>query len=121
MDLGGAGRVGHPGQQRAGGEPAGLEADAAPTRQYSLCGDPADHHVWRLGILRDAGGGGSRFVHDRLRAGDTVRVRGPRNNFELLDSPRYLFIAGGMRGSDRSLTGWLPKIRRIAPSAAAFR
>ena len=48
-----------------------LILDGVPTRQYSLCGDPADHHLWRLGILRDAeGGGGSRFVHDQLRAGD---------------------------------------------------
>ncbi len=29
-----------------------------PTRQYSLYGDPADHHLWRLGVLRDAAGGG---------------------------------------------------------------
>ena len=65
-----------------------LILDGVPTRQYSLCGDPADHHLWRLGILRDAdGGGGSRFVHDQLRTGNTVRVRGPRNNFELAGSP----------------------------------
>src|SRR5271169_5444331 len=59
-----------------------LILDGVPTRQYSLCGDPADARRWRLGILRDAdGGGGSRFVHDQLRAGEVVRVRGPRNNF----------------------------------------
>jgi ferredoxin-NADP reductase len=28
--------------------------------------------------------------------GDVVRIRGPRNNFELAPSPRYLFIAGGI-------------------------
>src|SRR5581483_11522840 len=51
-----------------------LILDGAPTRQYSLCGDPADHDVWRLGVLRDEnGGGGSRFVQDRLRAGETGR------------------------------------------------
>jgi cytochrome P450/ferredoxin-NADP reductase len=84
----------------------------APTRQYSLCGDPADHHVWRLGILRDAaGGGGSVFVHDRLRAGDTVRVRGPRNNFKLVPSPRYQFIAGGI--------GITPILAMIAAASAA--
>jgi ferredoxin-NADP reductase len=89
-----------------------LILDGAPARQYSLCGDPADHHGWRLGILRDEnGGGGSRFVHDRLRAGDTVRVRGPRNNFELVSSPRYLFIAGGI--------GITPILPMIAAATAA--
>ena len=83
-----------------------------PTRQYSLCGDPADHHVWRLGILRDeAGGGGSRYVHDRLRAGDMVRVRGPRNNFGLVPSDRYQFIAGGI--------GITPILPMIAAASAA--
>jgi cytochrome P450/ferredoxin-NADP reductase len=89
-----------------------LILDGAPTRQYSLCGDPADHHVWRLGVLREQpGGGGSRFVHDRLRPGDTVRVRGPRNNFELLDSPRYQFVAGGI--------GITPMLPMIAAASAA--
>ena len=74
-----------------------LVVGEAPTRQYSLCGDPADRHEFRLGILRDADGrGSSRYVHDRLAVGDTVVVRGPRNNFPLVPSPRYLFIAGGI-------------------------
>jgi ferredoxin-NADP reductase len=69
----------------------------APTRQYSLCGDPADHHRWRLGVLRDPDGrGSSLFVHDHLQVGVTVRVRGPRNNFPLVDAPNYLFVAGGI-------------------------
>ena len=94
-----------------------LILDGVPTRQYSLCGDPADHHVWRLGILRDAdGGGGSRFVHDQLRAGDMVRVRGPRNNFGLADSPRYLFIAGGI-----GITPILPMIAAAQAAAADWQ
>ena len=32
----------------------------------------------------------------RLVEGGSVRVRGPRNHFALVDSPRYLFIAGGI-------------------------
>ena len=89
-----------------------LVLDGVPTRQYSLCGDPADHHVWRLGILRDAdGGGGSRFVHDRLRAGEVIRIRGPRNNFGLADSPSYLFVAGGI--------GITPILPMIAAAQAA--
>jgi ferredoxin-NADP reductase len=70
---------------------------AAPTRQYSLCGEPADHHAYRLGVLRDPNGhGGSLYVHDRLQVGDLIRIRGPRNDFELVPAPRYLFIAGGI-------------------------
>jgi ferredoxin-NADP reductase len=89
-----------------------LILDEAPTRQYSLCGDPTDHRVWRVGILRDPDGrGGSLYAHDRLEAGDTVRVRGPRNNFPLVASPRYLFIAGGI--------GVTPILTMIAAADAA--
>lgn len=66
-------------------------------RQYSLCGDPADRTVWRIAVLHEPGGrGGSRYVHDKLHAGDLVEVRGPRNHFPLEPSARYLFIAGGI-------------------------
>ncbi|TLS44664.1 oxidoreductase [Streptomyces montanus] len=66
-------------------------------RQYSLCGDPADRSAWRIGVLREPDGrGGSAYVHGKLREGDKVRVRGPRNNFALEPAPRYRFIAGGI-------------------------
>ncbi len=87
-----------------------------PNRQYSLCGDPADHIAYRLGILHDPeGGGGSRYVHDRLAVGDVVRVRGPRNNFALAPSPRYLFIAGGI-----GITPILPMIAAAEAAGAAW-
>jgi ferredoxin-NADP reductase len=85
--------------------------DGGRTRQYSLCGDPADHHVWRLGVLRELEGTTSAYVHDRLQVGDVVRVRGPRNNFPLEPSPRYLFIAGGI--------GITPLLPMIAAADAA--
>ena len=66
-------------------------------RQYSLCGDPAEADAYTVGVLREVDGrGGSAEVHERLRAGDTVRVRGPRNHFPLVDAERYLFLAGGI-------------------------
>ncbi|MFJ8806783.1 PDR/VanB family oxidoreductase [Streptomyces sp. NPDC102490] len=66
-------------------------------RQYSLCGDPADRARWRIAVLREKDGrGGSAYVHGRLRAGDEVRVRGPRNTFRLERAPRYRFVAGGI-------------------------
>jgi cytochrome P450/ferredoxin-NADP reductase len=94
-----------------------LILDGAPTRQYSLCGNPDDTGSYRLGILRDPGGrGSSLFVHDRLREGDAVRIRGPRNNFPLVTSPRYLFIAGGI-----GITPILPMIRAAEAAGAEWR
>jgi ferredoxin-NADP reductase len=69
----------------------------ALTRQYSLCGDPGDRSAWRIAVRREpAGRGASEHVHDRLTAGDLIQVSEPRNHFELLPAPRYLFIAGGI-------------------------
>jgi ferredoxin-NADP reductase len=66
-------------------------------RQYSLCGDRWDTGRYRVGVLREpASRGGSAYVHDGLRVGDQVGVGGPRNNFPLVPSRRYLFIAGGI-------------------------
>lgn len=74
-----------------------LLLDEGLVRQYSLCGDPRDEKTWRVGVLLDPQSrGGSRHVHKKLLERSGVRVRGPRNHFPLVDSPRYLFIAGGI-------------------------
>src|SRR4051794_18743513 len=71
--------------------------EGALVRQYSLCGSLEDTAIWTVGVLRDPNSrGGSAFVHDDLREGDTVAVRGPRNHFPLEQAVRYLFIAGGI-------------------------
>jgi ferredoxin-NADP reductase len=46
-------------------------------------------------------------VHDVLRVGDRVGMGGPRNNFPLAPSERYLFIAGGI-----GITPLLPMVRQ---------
>ena len=68
------------------------------SRQYSLCGDPAEPDVFEIAVLREAQGrGGSRWVHDNVRAGDRLRIRGPRNHFRLDETvKRAIFIAGGI-------------------------
>jgi cytochrome P450/ferredoxin-NADP reductase len=94
-----------------------LVLNGAPTRQYSLCGDPSDLSTYRLGVLRDPNGrGSSLYVHDRLREGDTVFVRGPRNNFPLVESPHYLFIAGGI-----GITPIIPMVREAEAAGADWR
>ena len=66
-------------------------------RQYSLCSDPEDRRYLRVAVLREpASRGGSVFVHDELQEGQQIQIRGPRNRFPLVESPRYQFIAGGI-------------------------
>ncbi|MBC3191788.1 oxidoreductase [Pseudonocardia sp. C8] len=82
-------------------------------RQYSLCGNPADRHTYEVAVLREPDGrGGSAFVHDRLEAGATIRLRGPRNHFPLVPAARYRFVAGGI-----GITPILPMLRALGPSA----
>jgi ferredoxin-NADP reductase len=93
-----------------------LLLDDALTRQYSLCGDPADRRSWRLGVLRDpATRGGSAYVHDALAVGATVRARGPRNHFELAPAPAYRFVAGGI-----GITPILPMIAAADAAGAGW-
>ncbi|ARP89479.1 cytochrome [Bordetella genomosp. 9] len=72
--------------------------DTGMSRQYSLCGDPADTSRLRIAVLREAEGrGGSAWIHANVKPGMRLRVRGPRNHFRLDEStPRALFIAGGI-------------------------
>jgi ferredoxin-NADP reductase len=72
-----------------------LKPDLA--RQYSLCSDPRDRRYLSVAVLREpVSRGGSEFVHDQLAEGQAIQVRGPRNNFPLVEAPRYQFIAGGI-------------------------
>ncbi|MFF2083660.1 PDR/VanB family oxidoreductase [Nocardia sp. NPDC058176] len=85
-----------------------LVLPSGKTRQYSLCGDPADRTGYEIAVLReDEGRGASREIH-ALTSGDTVRIGGPRNNFPLVDAPAYLFVAGGI-----GVTPFLPMIARL--------
>ncbi len=67
------------------------------TRQYSLCGDPADRSSWQIAVLREpASRGGSTYIHDQLRVGDRLLVTRPKNHFLLEDAPFYALVAGGI-------------------------
>lgn len=67
------------------------------TRQYSLCGDPADRSSWQIAVLREPESrGGSTYIHDELRVGDRLLVTRPKNHFLLEDAPGYALVAGGI-------------------------
>ena len=66
-------------------------------RQYSLCGDPADSKNLDIAVLNTRGpGGGSSWIHENLKEGDTIRVDYPLQNFPLKPHRRYQFIASGI-------------------------
>ena len=72
--------------------------DTGLSRQYSLCGDPSDTHAMEIAVLREAKSrGGSAWIHGRVRSGDRLRIRGPRNHFAFDESAaKSIFIAGGI-------------------------
>ncbi len=87
------------------------------TRQYSLHGDPREAEAYRIAVLREPDGrGGSRFVHDELREGDTVGFGGPRNNFRLTPAPAFDFVAGGI-----GITPILPMVRAASLLGSRWR
>ena len=87
------------------------------TRQYSLCGDRWDPSTYRVGVLLERESrGGSSYVHGNLCAGDLVGVGGPRNNFPLVPSEQYLFLAGGI-----GITPILPMVHQAQTLGAEWR
>ena len=94
------------------GSLAHLELTFGPNfvRKYSLCGETESPDLWRIAVRREATGrGGSQWIHDRVRRGDVLKARGPRNNFRLIPARRYLFINGGI-----GITPILPMAREVA-------
>ncbi|MFB8775302.1 PDR/VanB family oxidoreductase [Streptomyces broussonetiae] len=85
-------------------------------RQYSLCGDPEDTSSYTVATrLVPDGRGGSREVHEQVREGMEIEVRGPRNRFPLTEAAAYVFVAGGI-----GITPVLPMLRAL-PEGADWR
>jgi ferredoxin-NADP reductase len=72
--------------------------DSGLSRQYSLCGDPMDRRAFEIAVLREPKSrGGSAWVHANVKAGDVLKIRGPRNHFHFAaDARSVIFVAGGI-------------------------
>jgi vanillate O-demethylase ferredoxin subunit len=66
-------------------------------RQYSLCGRHGENN-WRVAILGDLNGmGASLNLHEKIKTGQHLEVRGPRNLFGLHSDPdSIVLVAGGI-------------------------
>jgi ferredoxin-NADP reductase len=74
-----------------------LHLPSGLSRQYSLCSEATDPTSYTVCVLREqAGRGGSAEIHDSVTVGTELPITGPRNHFELVPAPRYLFLAGGI-------------------------
>ncbi|TPI21084.1 oxidoreductase [Mesorhizobium sp. B4-1-1] len=84
---------------------------------YSLTSDPDDRHHYAISVLHQPEGrGGSRFLHESLRAGDELTVRRPLNFFPVDRlARRHLLIAGGI-----GITPFLSMARELGRMGAAF-
>ena len=67
-------------------------------RSYSLVNDQSERHRYVIAVNNDAAGrGGSKHVHETLRAGQVIEISRPRNNFALHeDAGHSVLIAGGI-------------------------
>ncbi len=72
--------------------------DTGLSRQYSLCGDPAETGVFEIAVLCEENGrGGSAWMHANATPGARLRIRGPRNHFRLDETAaKLILIAGGI-------------------------
>lgn len=87
-------------------------------RHYSLCNDPRETHRYCIGVglARDSRGG-SKYIHEHLRVGQTLKVTPPRNNFPLSDATGpTVFIAGGI-----GITPILSMLRACRAAARPWR
>jgi vanillate O-demethylase ferredoxin subunit len=87
------------------------------TRQYSLCNDPAETHRYLIAVLKEpATRGGSKAMHELVKAGDVLRISLPKNHFSLAhEAKKSLLLAGGI-----GITPILCMAERLAIAGADF-
>ncbi|RMX04226.1 oxidoreductase [Corticibacter populi] len=74
-----------------------LHLPTGMTRQYSIASAPHQRDFYTLCIRKEgASRGGSRYVHERLRVGDRLRIGAPRNLFRLEPAAHSILMAGGI-------------------------
>lgn len=86
-------------------------------RSYSLINPQAERHRYVIAVQKDrASRGGSKWVHEKFLAGDTVTVNGPRNNFALNEiAEKSIFLAGGI-----GITPILSMLERLSALGRAW-
>ncbi len=74
------------------------DGDILRRNTYSLMSSPSDTSAYELSILRvENSRGGSAFLHEKLKPGDTLVISQPVNLFPMdVRGKKHLFMAGGI-------------------------
>ncbi len=76
-----------------------LPIEGNPTkRSYTISSSPAQGYYCEISVKREDQGLGSRYLHDVLKEGDTLEVRGPSGKFTFTgkESDSVVLIGGGV-------------------------
>ncbi len=78
--------------------PVVLADGVTSTRSYSLVSDPGCRDHYEIAVQLDKNSvGGSRFMHSKVREGQTLDISIPKNNFPLADVGNHnILLAGGI-------------------------
>jgi ferredoxin-NADP reductase len=90
---------------------AHIDIHLAPklVRTYSLCNEPEDNRRYVIAVKREPNGrGGSLFMHENVRLGDSLGVSLPRGGIALSPQETNVFVAGGI-----GVTPFLSAIRHL--------
>ncbi|WAH61158.1 PDR/VanB family oxidoreductase [Pseudomonas silvicola] len=84
---------------------------------YSLTGDPAEQHHYRIAVRLEADSrGGSQYIHQQLAVGDELNISAPANLFALHAPARHhLLIAGGI-----GITPFMAHVAALQARDASF-
>lgn len=95
-----------------------VRTPAGQVRKYSLSNDPAERDRYVIAVKREAAGrGGSASMADDVKAGMTLAVSAPQNDFPLVASPAgYTLIAGGI-----GITPILAMARHLKATGGRFK
>ncbi|WBL74447.1 PDR/VanB family oxidoreductase [Serratia liquefaciens] len=85
---------------------------------YSLLSSPFDLHRYQIAVRRESPSkGGSDFMHDRVKIGDTLTISTPNNLFALAPTAeQHLLIAGGI-----GITPFLAQLHELHQRGQRYR
>lgn len=93
-----------------------IETPDGAMRRYSLLNDGISPDTYVVAVKREPNSrGGSASMHDQAHVGSTLNVDAPENEFELVETTKYLLIAGGI-----GITPILSMARRLSKEGKPF-